>query len=130
MADTTTPQNYIITTIFRDKVDSHLLTQVTTKVVEVVESIVLTPTELESNRVVEHTFNANLSTKEFDDITQALYEIGLEHPEVNSFIQVDNEARRFKSLFVFDMDSTLIKEEVIDLMAEIAGCEDKIKVKT
>ncbi|CCF56702.1 hypothetical protein KAFR_0B04060 [Kazachstania africana CBS 2517] len=42
-------------------------------------------------------------------------------------IQKDDEYRRNKKLVVFDMDSTLIYQEVIELIAAYANVEDKVR---
>lgn len=44
--------------------------------------------------------------------------------------QADTVARRYKRLAVFDMDSTLIGQEVIDLIASLIGVEDKVSAIT
>merc|ERR1719301_267983 len=41
--------------------------------------------------------------------------------------QEDNVERWGRRLIVFDMDSTLIQQEVIDEMAKIAGVEEEVK---
>lgn len=43
-------------------------------------------------------------------------------------VQENNVFRRHKRLVVFDMDSTLIQQEVIDEMAEYAGVKEKVSV--
>ncbi|CCH59573.1 hypothetical protein TBLA_0B07560 [Henningerozyma blattae CBS 6284] len=49
--------------------------------------------------------------------------------DINLIIQPDNE-HRFKKLVVFDMDSTLIYQEVIELIASYAGVEPQVKAIT
>ncbi|KAL5417824.1 hypothetical protein PMIN04_007597 [Paraphaeosphaeria minitans] len=44
--------------------------------------------------------------------------------------QADNVHRRHKRLAVFDMDSTLIQQEVIDLIASLIGVEDQVSAIT
>ena len=46
--------------------------------------------------------------------------------DVDVAFQEDNIYRRNRRLVVFDMDSTLIEAEVIDLLAEVAGVGDKV----
>lgn len=46
--------------------------------------------------------------------------------DVDIIVQV-NDAFRHKKLIVFDMDSTLIYQEVIELIAAYAGVEDKVR---
>lgn len=50
--------------------------------------------------------------------------------DVDVAIQEDNMFRRTRRLVVFDMDSTLIKVEVIDELARRAGCGDKVAAIT
>jgi phosphoserine phosphatase len=49
---------------------------------------------------------------------------------VEVVFQVDNVFRRHKRLAVFDMDSTLIQQEVIDEIARKLGVEDKVSAIT
>ncbi|KAJ4360798.1 Phosphoserine phosphatase [Didymosphaeria variabile] len=44
--------------------------------------------------------------------------------------QADTVHRRYKRLAVFDMDSTLIQQEVIDLIASLIGVEDQVSAIT
>lgn len=43
-------------------------------------------------------------------------------------IQPNDGTHRTKKLVVFDMDSTLIQQEVIDMIAAYAGVEDQVSV--
>ncbi|KAH3663599.1 hypothetical protein OGAPHI_005000 [Ogataea philodendri] len=47
-------------------------------------------------------------------------------PQVDLAFQKDSDARKNKKLAVFDMDSTLIYQEVIELIAAQAGVEDEV----
>jgi phosphoserine phosphatase len=49
---------------------------------------------------------------------------------VDLVLQRDDAQRRYKRLAVFDMDSTLIKTEVIDELAELAGVRDQVSAIT
>lgn len=49
---------------------------------------------------------------------------------VDLVLQRDDAQRRFKRLAVFDMDSTLIKTEVIDELASLAGVGDQVSAIT
>ncbi|CAI4062837.1 hypothetical protein SKDZ_07G4510 [Saccharomyces kudriavzevii ZP591] len=46
--------------------------------------------------------------------------------DVDLIVSADNEYRQAKKLFVFDMDSTLIYQEVIELIAAYAGVEEQV----
>ncbi|CAI4036748.1 hypothetical protein SMKI_16G0570 [Saccharomyces mikatae IFO 1815] len=48
------------------------------------------------------------------------------HSDVDVIISADNEYRQAKKLFVFDMDSTLIYQEVIELIAAYASVEKQV----
>lgn len=68
----------------------------------------------------------------FFDLTQVkaeLLNISNKH-EVDIAFLKDNVFRRSKRLIVFDMDSTLIKTEVIDEIAELCGIGEKVKAIT
>lgn len=47
--------------------------------------------------------------------------------KVDIIIQEHNDARKNKKLFIFDMDSTLITQEVIELIASYANVQEKVK---
>lgn len=47
--------------------------------------------------------------------------------EIDLIFQKNDEFRKEKKLFVFDMDSTLIYQEVIELIAAYAGVEDEVE---
>jgi len=49
---------------------------------------------------------------------------------VDVILQADSVLRRYPRLVVFDMDSTLIQEEVIDLIAESIGVKDEVSAIT
>jgi len=49
---------------------------------------------------------------------------------VDIAVQPEGLARRAKRLVVIDMDSTLVRDEVIDLLAEAAGVGDEVKAIT
>jgi phosphoserine phosphatase len=49
---------------------------------------------------------------------------------VDVILQADSVLRRYPRLVVFDMDSTLIEQEVIDLIAASIGIEDKVSAIT
>lgn len=49
---------------------------------------------------------------------------------VEVVLQENDVLRRYKRLIVFDMDSTLIQQEVIDEIARYVGVEDKVSVSS
>ncbi len=56
---------------------------------------------------------------------RSLVEVASEHG-VDIAVQVNGLARRAKRLVVMDVDSTLIRDEVIELLADEAGCNDEV----
>ena len=56
-----------------------------------------------------------------DEIKQGLLQVASETPELDIAVQPLNLSRKAKRLVVLDVDSTLIQNEVIDLLAEQAG---------
>merc|ERR1719161_1621704 len=63
------------------------------------------------------------------DLSQQLWRASQEHGLDVSF-QPDDVERWMRRLIVFDMDSTLIQQEVIDELARVAGVGDKVKAIT
>ncbi|KAJ3261564.1 hypothetical protein HK103_005402 [Boothiomyces macroporosus] len=66
-----------------------------------------------------------LSEVEYTQLTPKLFQFGQE-TLIDVALQLDEPYRRHKRLIVFDMDSTLIRQEVIDELAREAGVYDKI----
>ena len=60
------------------------------------------------------------------DLKNKLTNVIDSHNDVDVIVSVDNEYRQAKKLFVFDMDSTLIYQEVIELIAAYAGVEEQV----
>ncbi|KAJ3274513.1 hypothetical protein HDV01_002641 [Terramyces sp. JEL0728] len=66
-----------------------------------------------------------LSEADYSQLAPKLFEFGQE-TLIDVALQLDEPYRRQKRLVVFDMDSTLIRQEVIDELAREAGVYDKI----
>jgi phosphoserine phosphatase len=66
---------------------------------------------------------------EIDDLRAACLSLSAKI-DADIAIQEDNIWRRNRRLVCFDMDSTLIQREVIDLMAEAAGVGDRVSAIT
>jgi phosphoserine phosphatase SerB len=62
---------------------------------------------------------------DFDDIRKRLYQLSAQHG-TDVALQNLNVFRKNKRLVVFDMDSTLIRQEVIDEIAKHAGVVDEV----
>ena len=60
-------------------------------------------------------------TSDVTNLQQALVEVAAEQ-SIDIAVQVNGLERRAKRLVVMDVDSTLIRDEVIELLAEEAGC--------
>lgn len=60
------------------------------------------------------------------DVKGQLNETIASHNDVDIIVQLDNEFRQ-KKLIVFDMDSTLIYQEVIELIAAYADVEEQVR---
>ncbi|KAI9817080.1 MAG: hypothetical protein M1826_001662 [Phylliscum demangeonii] len=85
-------------------------------------------------RVIEVAFSLPPPSSEclsLDDLRQheALRRFEREW-NVNVVIQPDVVWRRYKRLAVFDMDSTLIEQEVIDEIAKVVGVEEEVSAIT
>lgn len=63
-------------------------------------------------------------------ITNELLTIAAQYRDVDLAVQRENLYRRSKRMVVFDMDSTLLKGEVIDELAEQAGKKDLVAAIT
>lgn len=70
-----------------------------------------------------HKIRNNISDADLIEINDLIGRFDL-------IIQKHNEFRKDKKLFCFDMDSTLITQEVIELIAEYAGVEDQVEAIT
>lgn len=83
---------------------------------------VLGKTELSPNRVIDFSISLEVA-----DVVQTLIQKYKEeeHPLYDIILQLA-AGRRDKKLFIFDMDSTLIYQEVIELIAAYADIEDKV----
>lgn len=68
----------------------------------------------------------SISLKDFKGLLQGIIN---ENTDVDIIVQSNNEFRH-KKLIVFDMDSTLIYQEVIELIAAYAGVEDEVRLIT
>lgn len=83
---------------------------------------VLSKNELSPNRVIDFEVDADAP-----EATLLLVKKEMETPELPYDIFFQEASRRKnKKLFVFDMDSTLIYQEVIELIAAYADIEDKV----
>lgn len=82
---------------------------------------------LSHGKVVDYYLD--LEDIRFNEIKARFFEFSGEQG-VDIVLQKATEARKTKGLFVFDMDSTLIQQEVIDMIAAYANVEDEVSVCT
>jgi phosphoserine phosphatase len=75
------------------------------------------------------SYELTISGGDIDHIRQVLVEFAAGSP-LDVAIQPDGLGRRAKRLVVMDVDSTLIQEEVINLLAREAGVEDRVAAIT
>jgi phosphoserine phosphatase len=61
---------------------------------------------------------------------QELLRLASNTPELDIAVQPLNLSRKAKRIVVLDVDSTLIQNEVIDLLAEQAGCGEEVSIIT
>lgn len=71
------------------------------------------------------TFRAEFRDFDFQKIKNQTRELALEH-QLDIYFDTELLNNGDRKLFVFDMDSTLIGQEVIDQIAEIAGVLDEV----
>lgn len=122
-----TAVKYVITLINRD--DTPLLDE---KVQQLLLKIVAhLPSEIQT----DFTHYKRLGTRAFDQYVTTSEPIDKDmiqgiSKSVDIVIQHDDKYRQGKKLFVFDMDSTLIYQEVIELIAAYAQVEPQVKAIT
>jgi phosphoserine phosphatase len=71
------------------------------------------------------SYELTISNGDLDAIRSALVEVAAASP-IDVAIQPDDLGRRAKRMVVMDVDSTLIQEEIINLLAREAGVEEKV----
>jgi phosphoserine phosphatase len=70
-----------------------------------------------------------VSNGDLDRLRENLMQAGQEH-RFDVAVQEESLERRLKRMVVIDVDSTLIQDEVIDLLAEAAGVAEEVKAIT
>lgn len=79
---------------------------------------------LSQDKVVDYYFNVD-STDKTKSLEKELFDLSKE-TKVDIIFQKNTSHRKQKGLVVFDMDSTLIQQEVIDMIAAYADVEDEV----
>ena len=72
------------------------------------------------------SYDLSVNGGRMDEIRQRLLQVAADTPELDIAVQPLNLSRKAKRLVVLDVDSTLIQNEVIDLLAEQAGCGEQV----
>ncbi len=76
-------------------------------------------------QAIEFILAVSRDRSDIAGLKRFLFEVAFEH-NFDLAIQPENLYRRSKRLIVMDMDSTLIRQEVIDELADTAGVKDKV----
>ncbi len=76
------------------------------------------------------SYEFSISDGDPDKIRRNLIEAAATHAGMDVAIQPEGLSRRAKRLVVLDVDSTLIQDEVIDLLAVEAGCAEEVAAIT
>jgi phosphoserine phosphatase len=84
---------------------------------------VLRPQTLCDNRAMDYYLDVDSST--VTELKRSLYELS-DKLGIDIILQKAESQRSDKGLVVFDMDSTLIEQEVIDVIASYAGLEEQV----
>lgn len=87
------------------------------------DATVLRPQALSGDRAVD--LYLDVDDAHVDALRRSINEISA-GSGVDIALQRNSEDRSRKGLFVFDMDSTLIQQEVIDVIASYAGLEEEV----
>ena len=72
------------------------------------------------------SYELSVSGGDISTVRKNLMKVASTHPRMDVAIQPQNLSRRAKRLVVLDVDSTLIQNEAIDLLAAQAGCLDEV----
>ncbi len=76
------------------------------------------------------SYELSVSGGDISIMRRDLMKVASDQPGMDIAIQPLNLSRRAKRLVVLDVDSTLIQNEVIDLLAEQAGCLEEVSAIT
>lgn len=105
----------------------HLGVEVPDKVTDLLANLGVSIVEthiLSARRVLDYTVNLDSSSASYEEIRSKIRAAHFE--ECDLIFQECGPSRKDKKLFVFDMDSTLIYQEVIEMIAKYADVEDKV----
>ena len=72
------------------------------------------------------SYELHVQGGDLENMRKELLSTAASHPRLDIAFQMEGIVRRAKRLVAMDMDSTLIQNEVIDLLAEEAGCVEEV----
>ncbi len=124
------PANRFVATVIANDVSPKFILKITSTVARLQANI---DSIRKLNNGGLETIEFICSTKSKPDlgaITNSLLSIAANYPDVDLAVQRENLYRRSKRMVVFDMDSTLLKGEVIDELAEQAGKKNLVATIT
>jgi len=78
------------------------------------------------SRYPVYSYELKVSGGDGEDLQNRLLSIAAKTPTFDIAIQREGLGRRAQRLVVLDVDSTLIQNEVIDLIADVIGCGDEV----
>jgi len=124
------PANRIVTTIIANDVSPGFISKLTRTIAN--ENLNIDSIRKLNNGGLE-TIEIILTSKKIIDIpkiTEKLLLVACDYPDVDLAVQRENLYRRSKRLIVFDMDKTLIQQEVIDELAKEIGRGEEMAALT
>ncbi|CAN8076735.1 unnamed protein product [Agarophyton chilense] len=123
------PTHYVLTLISGDSISPIFLTDIASLLADgafTVEKVTrLSTSGLRCLELMVVSYKA-LSPSDINQLRKKLYALG-GTKGIDVALQAESVLRRSKRLVVFDMDSTLIQQEVIDEIARHAGVFEKVK---
>ncbi|KAI0565178.1 Phosphoserine phosphatase [Gracilaria domingensis] len=123
------PTHYVLTLISSDSISPLFLTDIDSLLADGAFTIdKVTRLSTSGLRCLEMTVVSYkaLSPNDVNQLRKQLYALG-KTEGIDVALQAESVLRRSKRLVVFDMDSTLIQQEVIDELARYAGVYEKVK---
>lgn len=122
------PNQYVLTLLSPTSIQPHFLTRVAKELAKhglVVENISrLSSAHLRCLELIVGA-TTTLTPTSVANVRKELFAMGRSF-QLDVALQAESVMRRSKRLVVFDMDSTLIQQEVIDELARYAGVYDKV----
>ncbi len=124
------PANRFVTTMIADEVNPRCIAEITAAIAEFDANIETIRKLNNGGLETIELISSHKGVLDLPTITEKLLEVAGTFPDLDLAVQRENLYRRSKRLILFDMDSTLIKGEVIDMLAQQVGKEKEIKALT